>query len=194
MGQELFINATLFGGFRVTTEWYIGTAPPIVILHEGNGTRHFQVRCNVSEIGLLSVTVNATNDVSQASNFTTIYYLYAVNGFNVSHGIYSTLEEANVSLTLDASADLPMGLITIVTDFGDGNTNLSVINGSDSSFITTGLHFIHHYVDASNYSTVITLTSEINSINLRTGIKILEPIFGIEVTIRYNYIFYEFYR
>jgi hypothetical protein len=181
VGQELVINATLFGGFRVTTNWYIGTAPPVVLFHDGNGTRNFQVRYNVSEIGLLSVAVNAANDVSHASNSTTIYYLYAVNGFNVSHGIHSTSEDAAISLTLDQSADLPMGLITVLTDFGDGNKNLSVINGSDSSFITTGLHLRHHYVEAANYTIVVTLTSEINSINLMTEIAILEPIYGIEV-------------
>ena len=177
----MVINATLFGGFRVTTNWYIGTAPPIGIFHDGNGTRNFQVRYNVSDIGLLSVTVDAANDVSHASNSTTMYYLYAINGFNVSHGIHSTSEEAVIRLTLDPSADLPMGLINVLIDFGDGNKNTSVINGSDSSFATTGLHFYHSYMEAVNYTIVIKLNSHINSFNLTTEIAILEPIYGIEV-------------
>ena len=107
----------------------------------------------------------------------------SINGFNISHGIHSTSEEAVIRLTLHPSADLPMGLINVLIDFGDGNKNTSVINGSDSSFATTGLHFYHSYMEAVNYTIVIILNSPINSFNLTTEIAILEPIYGIEVWI-----------
>lgn len=179
----MVINATLIGGMRVTTKWYIGTGTPFSVFHDGKGTRDFQIRYNVSDLGPIEITVNATNDVSTSANSTTVVYLYSLNGFSVSHDIHSTIEEAVIMLSLNSSALMPMGLITVETWFGDGSSNITVINGSDHNLISNGLRVKHLYQNAENYTVSLNLTSRINSIEIKSEIRILEPIYGIEVFI-----------
>lgn len=191
VGEVLVINATLFGGCRVSTEWNIGTGAPIEFFHSGNGTRHFQIQYNVTDIGAITIIVNARNDVSHAFNSTVVFYLYPLNGFHISHGIYSILEDAELILNLSSSTKMPMGLIEVTTEFGDGDNNITKLNGSDDTMITNGLLFKHHYSSAANYTVYITLTSQINSIYISSEIRILEPIYGIEVRLCFRCINYK---
>ena len=192
VGKEIEIQAKLFGGHEVKTEWLFGNRSRVDKNHVGNGTREFSVLHNVSGSGEVNITVLAYNPVSFKSNSTLVYYYYGVNGFHIKGP--KTLPDYNttyIDVWLAGNASNPMGDITINIMYGDGNSTAIDIDSGNVTLHSPGLLFSHMYQTFGDFVVIAQVTSHINSVNYSTGVELLEPIEGIQViffhhTLQYN--------
>lgn len=182
VGKEIEIQAKLFGGHEVKTEWLFGNRSRVDKNHVGNGTREFSVLHNVSGSGEVNITVLAYNPVSFKSNSTLVYYYYGVNGFHIKGP--KTLSNYNttyIDVWLAGNASNPMGDITINIMYGDGNRTAIDIDSGNVTLQSPGLLFSHMYQTFGDFVVIAQVTSHINSVNYSTGVELLEPIEGIQV-------------
>lgn len=182
MGYNIVINLTINDGFNVESKWFVNGQNKFTIPHSGKGFRVYSDIRPYDEPGTLQILVNVSNSVSYSVDSVTVYNYYKIEGFRVYANPGTIYEDASIELKLTSGSRQPQGMIDYIIDFGDGNSTSGKVLSSDSNFINHGLSFNKRYFHEAIYRLVVILVSPIDSSNLTSEIKIVEPIRNITVS------------
>jgi hypothetical protein len=180
VGNNIVINVTINNGFDVKTTWYVNNRLNFALQHPGKGVRVHSDSRRYGK-GKLVIKVKASNLVSTVYDSIVIYNYYKIEGFGI-HFSHGTLHK-DVDFVLKlAGGRLPQGLIDYKIYFGDGDSNSGEVSSTDSRLRKNGLHFPKRYFREDTYVITVTLVSPIDSANLTSEIKIVEPIRSMTVS------------
>lgn len=182
MGYNIVINVTINDGFNVESKWFVNGQNKFTIPHSGNGFRVYSDIRSYDVPGTLHILVNVSNPVSYSVDSVTVYNYYKIEGFNIYAEPGTIYEDVNFLLKLTSGSRQPQGMIDYIIDFGDGNSTSGKVLSSDSNLINHGLSFNKRYYHEAFYKLVVTIVSPIDTSNLTSEIKIVEPIRNITVS------------
>lgn len=182
IGHDIIINVTINNGFDVKTKWYVNRRYQFKKSHPGKGIRVYSLSRRYKQKGKLVIKVIASNLVSNFYDSITIYNYYKIEGFGIYFSPGTIYEDVDIVLKLAVGSPLPQGWINYKIYFGDGNSTSGKVSSSDSKLGETGLNFPKRYYSEDVYVITVTLVSPIDSSNLTSEIKIVEPIRSITVS------------
>lgn len=157
------------------------------MIHEGTGDRYFNITESILEKGGIDITANATNIVSQEAHSYTTYFYHRINGIFLVTNVTSTVQAATIYLKTANSTQVPQGLIDVMVDFGDGTNNSTTLDLSSKVLIDQNVPITHLYQYVGNYTVTGTLTSPLGTEVITSDVEVIQPIFGIEVTLKIFY-------
>lgn len=181
-GSNIVINLTINDGFDVESKWYINGEYSFSIFHPGRGLRVYTDIRSYDIPGQLDISINASNPVSFFIDSITIYNYYRLKGFsfNGRHGTIN--EDTEITLKLSSSSPQPQGTVHYIIEFGDGSSTSGMVSSTDAKLMNPGLSFLKRYNTEASYIVTAILSSPVDTVNLTSEIKIVEPIRSIAVS------------
>jgi hypothetical protein len=134
----------------------------------------FEWTYNFTKNGTINLEIIISNNVSQASEFLTIYMYYAINGISPTNisGTYNTSENVQMTFEIDSNAKKPQGDVTYNVTWGNGGVSNGTLDVDRASPVTVS----STYTLQGNYTVVLTLSSPVQSYNISYTIYIWDQL------------------
>lgn len=168
-------NISLTSGSNHTTTAVINNQTTVVCDEDSNALV-FEWSYNFNLTGNISITIIVSNNISQMSKSFVIYKYYPINGISTSNisSVYNTSETVKINLFTESNAMKPQGFINFTVNWGDGNYSIGILDLSEQPLVEFKLprDVDHPYFIQGNYTVVLTLQSQLETLNLSYNVYI----------------------
>lgn len=168
-------NISLTGGSNHTTTAVINNQTTVVCDEDSNALV-FEWSYNFNLTGNISITIIVSNNISQMSKSFVIYKYYPINGISTSNisSVYNTSETVKINLFTESNAMKPQGFINFTVNWGDGNYSIGILDLNEQPLVEFKLprDVDHPYFIQGNYTVVLTLQSQLETLNLSYNVYI----------------------